>query len=74
MIKVVVTGACGFIGSAITEKLISQGYFVEGIDNLDNNLYSKEVKEKRVSNLLNLNNFPFSKKTQKLKTNLESNK
>ena len=51
------TGACGFIGSAITEKLISQGYFVEGIDNLDNNLYSKEVKEKRLSNLLNLNNF-----------------
>jgi nucleoside-diphosphate-sugar epimerase len=60
VIKVVVTGACGFIGSAITEKLISQGYFVEGIDNLDNNLYSKEVKEKRLSNLLNLDNFSFS--------------
>ena len=45
MIKVVVTGACGFIGSTIVQKLIKQGYFVHGVDNLDNNLYPREVKQ-----------------------------
>ena len=59
MIKVVVTGACGFIGSTIVQKLIKQGYFVHGVDNLDNNLYPKEVKQERLSKLLSLNNFSF---------------
>ena len=59
MIKVVVTGACGFIGSTIVQKLIKQGYFVHGVDNLDNNLYPREVKQERLSKLLSLNNFSF---------------
>ena len=59
MIKVVVTGACGFIGSTIVHELIKQGYFVHGVDNLDNNLYPKEVKQERLNKLLSLSNFSF---------------
>lgn len=60
MKKVTVTGACGFIGSNLVHKLVSKGYFVSGIDNLDNNLYSDKVKLERLSRLQNLENFQFS--------------
>ena len=59
MIKVAVTGACGFIGSTIIHELVSQGYFVHGVDNLDNNLYAKEIKQGRLKKLLKLENFVF---------------
>lgn len=32
--KVLVTGAAGFIGSVVTERLVSEGYDVVGLDNL----------------------------------------
>jgi UDP-glucose 4-epimerase len=59
MIKVTVTGACGFIGSHLTRKLIEQGYFVVGLDCLDDNLYSRSVKESRLKSLKKLNNFEY---------------
>lgn len=59
MIKVSVTGACGFIGSTIIHELVRQGYFVHGVDNLDNNLYAKDVKLARLNKLLTLENFTF---------------
>lgn len=59
MIKVTVTGACGFIGSHLTRKLIEQGYFVVGVDCLDDNLYSRSVKESRLKSLKQLNNFDY---------------
>ncbi len=34
MMKVVVTGACGFIGSCLARRLLSNGHEVVGIDNL----------------------------------------
>ena len=34
MKKIVITGAAGFIGSNLVDKLICKGYFVYGIDNL----------------------------------------
>ena len=34
MRKIVVTGAAGFIGSNLTNKLLENGYFIYGIDNL----------------------------------------
>jgi len=59
MIKVTVTGACGFIGSHLTRKLIEQGYFVVGVDCLDDNLYSRSVKESRLKSLKQLDNFEY---------------
>jgi UDP-glucose 4-epimerase len=59
MIKVTVTGACGFIGSHLTRKLIEQGYFVVGLDCLDDNLYSRSVKETRLEALKQLKNFDY---------------
>jgi nucleoside-diphosphate-sugar epimerase len=59
MVKVTVTGACGFIGSHLTRKLIGQGYFVVGVDCLDDNLYSRSVKENRLKALKQLKNFDY---------------
>ena len=60
MIKVTVTGACGFIGSHLTTKLIELGFHVVGIDCLDDNLYSRSVKESRLKSLKQLSNFDFA--------------
>ena len=60
MIKVTVTGACGFIGSHLTKQLIELGFHVVGIDCLDDNLYSRSVKESRLKALKQLNNFDFA--------------
>ena len=49
MKRVVVTGCSGFIGSHMAEKLISQGYFVTGIDNLSTGKiqFLKNLKNKK---------------------------
>jgi UDP-glucuronate 4-epimerase len=41
--KILVTGAAGFIGSHLSEKLVAQGHDVVGIDNF-NTYYSPELK------------------------------
>ena len=51
MIYILVTGAAGFIGSHLCERLISDGYGVVGIDNFDP-FYARSLKEKNLSNLL----------------------
>ena len=65
MDKVLVTGAAGFIGFHLCKKLISEGYYVFGIDNL-NNYYDLNIKKARIKQLENLtngngSNFTFSK-------------
>jgi len=45
--KVLVTGAAGFIGSAVVLKLLERGDFVLGIDN-HNNYYDPALKEARL--------------------------
>ena len=60
MIKVTVTGACGFIGSHLTTQLIERGFHVVGVDCLDDNLYSRSVKESRLKSLKQLSNFDFA--------------
>ena len=45
--KVLVTGAAGFIGSAITKKLLSENFEVIGLDNI-NNYYNPFLKKQRI--------------------------
>ncbi len=47
---VLVTGAAGFIGSAIVKKLLSENCEVIGIDNI-NGYYNPSLKEKRIKNI-----------------------
>ncbi len=55
--KYLVTGAAGFIGSAVTEKLCEAGHFVVGIDNL-NDYYEVSLKHDRLERIQH-ENFKF---------------
>ena len=59
MKKVLVTGASGFIGSFVCNKLIDIGIKVHGIDNM-NKYYDLRLKKARLEKLLN-KKMPFSK-------------
>ena len=48
--KILITGAAGFIGQAVTKKLLEKGENVIGIDNL-NNYYDKKLKIDRLKNI-----------------------
>ena len=54
--SIVVTGACGFIGSHVATRLIEQGETVVGIDNL-NDYYSVALKEARLARLQAMGSF-----------------
>lgn len=50
MDKILVTGAAGFIGYHLCEKLIDAGYYVVGLDNI-NDYYSVNLKYDRLKQL-----------------------
>lgn len=56
--KVLVTGAAGFIGFHLTQKLIQLGYHVTGIDNI-NDYYDVNLKKSRLEILQKLSGFTF---------------
>jgi UDP-glucuronate 4-epimerase len=56
--KVLVTGAAGFIGFHLTQKLTSLGYHVIGIDNI-NDYYDVNLKKSRLEILQKLTGFTF---------------
>jgi len=58
-LKYLVTGAAGFIGAAVSQKLCSLGNVVVGIDNL-NDYYSVSLKKSRLDNLQENDRFSFS--------------
>lgn len=50
MKKALVTGSAGFIGAALSKRLLEQGYRIIGVDNF-NDYYSPDLKQDRVKNL-----------------------
>ena len=54
---ILVTGAAGFIGAAVSERLVARGETVVGIDNL-NDYYSQELKRSRLERIQH-SNFHF---------------
>ncbi|HOK56918.1 MAG TPA: GDP-mannose 4,6-dehydratase [bacterium] len=58
--KILVTGACGFIGWKVSEKLLEKGEEVLGIDDL-NDYYDVKLKKWRLDKLQKNKNFSFVK-------------
>ena len=58
--KVLVTGAAGFIGYHLSKRLLQNGCYVTGIDNL-NPYYDVRLKAARLDKLTPFENFSFSK-------------
>lgn len=57
--KVLVTGCAGFIGMHVTERLLTRGDEVIGVDNL-NDYYAVELKRARLSRLVAHRRFRFT--------------
>lgn len=56
--KIIVTGAAGFIGSTLSLRLLERGDEIIGIDNL-NDYYEVSLKTARLARLTPFNNFKF---------------
>jgi UDP-glucuronate 4-epimerase len=54
--KVLITGAAGFIGSHLCERLLVQGWVVLGVDNFDN-FYDPQIKRRNIGACLKNKNF-----------------
>ena len=68
--KIFITGASGFIGFHLAQKLAQAGYDVLGLDNL-NDYYDVSLKQARLKNLENFKNFKFIKADCKDKNFIE---
>lgn len=56
--KVLVTGAAGFIGSHLTERLLGDDCTVIGVDNFDD-FYDPQIKRRNIAPCLKSKNFQF---------------
>ena len=58
--RILVTGSAGFIGSALTLRLLERGDEVVGIDN-HNNYYDPKLKDARLSRHIDHENYTHIK-------------
>lgn len=68
--KILITGAAGFIGFHLSKKLLDQSYQIIGIDNL-NDYYDPSLKQSRLEILGKYNNFNFHKVDLKEKAQVD---
>ena len=61
MARILLTGAAGFIGAAVTRALLARGDCVIGVDNLSS-YYDVTLKEARLKTLSAEKNFIFHKR------------
>ena len=54
--KALITGAAGFIGSNLSERLLADGWAVVGVDNFDG-FYDPQIKRRNISECLKNDNF-----------------
>ena len=54
--KVLITGAAGFIGSHLCERLLGDGCVVLGVDNFDD-FYDPQIKRRNIAGCLENENF-----------------
>ncbi len=54
--KVLITGAAGFIGSHLCERMLADGWSVTGLDNF-NDFYNPQIKRDNISGCLKNDNF-----------------
>lgn len=69
--KILITGSAGFIGFHLARKLLSEGWQVIGIDNL-NDYYDPKLKEDRLAILQKHKDFVFKKVDLKDKTAVDA--
>jgi UDP-glucuronate 4-epimerase len=67
---ILVTGCAGFIGSHLSERLLSLGYKVIGIDNFDT-FYPKKVKEENLNGFLQNSSFVFHELDLRIDSSLD---
>lgn len=69
--KVLVTGAAGFIGAALAQRLLARGDLVIGLDNL-NHYYDVQLKQDRLAGLLSTPGFTHTQCNLEDKSALET--
>ena len=69
--KILVTGSAGFIGSALSIKLLELGHKVDGIDN-HNDYYNPALKEKRLARHIDHSNYVHIRMDIEDKNNVKS--